>query len=516
MKLLEVKNLSHSFGGESLFKNSEFCLYKGEHIGVVGHNGVGKSTLIKICTNEISPDAGRVQWNPKITIGYLDQYAQIDFNITIICFLQSAFKELYKLEEKMNTLYDQCDEGNSDIYKLAAQYQGYLEDCDFYSVDNKIDKVLFGLGLNTLGYDRKISDISSGQRTKLILAKLLLEDTDAVLLDEPTNFLDINHVNWLADYIVDSSKTFMIVSHDFDFISKVSTSICCVENQQLKRFNCNFSHYLQKKEHLVKDYLSKYNKQQAYIQRTEEYIRKNKAGVNCKNARGRLKQLGRIKKMSIAKNSAFKPDFRFRECVDFTQSTLEVNDLAVGYDYPLLYGLNFEMSCGQKILIKGFNGVGKTSLVKTLTSQLKAYAGSFKFSGFTSIGYYNQDEIYGVMNITPLQLLTKLYSEFTKSNLIRHLHHCGVTSEQVDQPLCTLSGGELAKVKLGVLSLKVCNFLILDEPTSHLDNLAKEALKESLSRFKGSVILVSHEKRFYNEWIDDVIDVEACSKNVYK
>ena len=516
MKLLEVLNLSHSFGGEPLFKNSEFCLYKGEHIGVVGHNGAGKSTFIKICTKEISPDTGKVQWNPKIKMGYLDQYAEIDLNSTIICFLQSAFRELYELEEKMNGLYSQCGGGNSEDYKLAAKYQSCLEDCDFYSIDIKIDKVLFGLGLNTLGYDRKISEISSGQRAKLILAKLLLEDTDVILLDEPTNFLDVNHVHWLANYIVKSNKTFMIVSHDFDFIGKVSTSICCVDSQLLNRYNCCFSSYLQKKEHLAKECLSKYRKQQAYIQRTEEYVRKNKAGVNCKNARGRLKQLGRIKRMSMEKKSAFKPDFRFRECADFMQSTLELKDLAVGYGYPLLCGLNFELSWGQKILIKGFNGVGKTTLVKTLMNEIKAYAGSFAFSGSVTIGYYDQEEISCVMNENSLQYLAELYPEITRTNLITHLHYCGLTNEQVAQPLNTLSGGELAKVKLGVLTLKSCNFLILDEPTSHLDNLAKEALKESLRSFKGSVILVSHEKKFYNEWIDKIIDVEGCSKTNYR
>lgn len=507
MKLLEVKNMSHSFLERDIFAGSEFSIYSGECVGVVGENGVGKSTFLKVITGEIVPDIGRIFINPKVKIGYLDQYVQIDYNLSINDFLKSAFQDLFDLEEHIKILYNRYDKGDFEALEQATLCYAQLEERDYYTVQLRIDKVAYGLGLHAIGLERKISTISSGQRAKLILAKLLLDDADLLLLDEPTNFLDKEHVDWLASYIIDSNRAFMIVSHDTTFIEKVATSICSIENKCLCKYPGSYKDYLRKKEHLRKESLQKYNKQQEYIKKTEEYIRKNRAGVKCKNARGRRKHLERLKKLDTPETTIYKPSFRFNESVSVSQNTLEVSELAVGYTYPLLEELSFVIYNWQKIAIIGANGVGKTTLLKTLMGSIEALSGRYRFFRSVSIGYYDQSESWEDPKETPVQLVRASYPGLSKTEIMRELYRCGISSIHAHQSLALMSGGEQAKVKLCMLGLRRCNFLILDEPTNHLDVQAKDALKESLAGFGGSVILVSHEPDFYSSWIDKVIKV---------
>ena len=246
MSLLEVTGLTHSFGENYLFKNADFTLNKGEHIGIVGQNGAGKSTFIKICTEQLIPDSGRIVWQPNTKIGYLDQYAQIEKSVAMREFLQSAFSGLYEIENRMNELYCQSADGDMAKLSTAARYQEELERKEFYLIDTKIEQVATGLGLTAVGLDRPIEQMSGGQRAKVILAKLLLEKPDILLLDEPTNFLDKEHVTWLAEYLSSLPNAFLVVSHDYDFLEKISTRICDIDNEKITKYFGTYSEFTRK------------------------------------------------------------------------------------------------------------------------------------------------------------------------------------------------------------------------------------------------------------------------------
>lgn len=294
MSLLEITNLSHSFSENVLYKNADFSLNKEEHVGIVGQNGTGKSTLIKLCTGQLLPDDGRVTWQSKTSIGYLDQYAEINLQLDMKSFLKTAFLNLYDLEEKMNYLYENMQEGDFQNLNTAARYQEELERQDFYLIDTKIEQVATGLGLLAIGLDRPIAQMSGGQRAKVILAKLLLEKPDVLLLDEPTNFLDKEHVDWLSEYLCGLNNAFMVVSHDYAFLEKISNRICDIDNHKITKYYGTYSEFLRKKTALREDYIRQYSAQQKEIKKTEEFIRKNIAGRKSKMARGRQKQLDRM------------------------------------------------------------------------------------------------------------------------------------------------------------------------------------------------------------------------------
>ncbi len=512
MSLLKITGLSHSFGDNPLFKDAALSLHRGEHIGIVGQNGAGKSTLIKICTEQISPDAGQISWQPKIVIGYLDQYAEIDLSLTMKSFLQSAFSRLYEIEEKMNEFYNRASHGETDVLELAAHCQEQLELHDFYSVDTQIQQVASGLGLLSIGLDRPIAQMSGGQRAKVILAKLLLEKPDVLLLDEPTNFLDKEHIAWLAAYLSGIPNAFMVVSHDHSFLEKIATRICDIDNEKITKYYGTYSEFLKKKALLREDYIRQFSAQQKEIKKTEEFIRKNIAGRKSKMARGRQKQLDRLDKMEALEQKEIKPSFHFAELPSTQTEHLRVKRLSVGYHYSILSELDFSVKGGQKVVITGFNGIGKSTLLKTLVNQIPAFHGSLSFSEQVAIGYFEQDLLWADGTLTPIQIISEAFPSLAVKEVRKHLARCGISSKHALQAIETLSGGEQAKVKMCLLTLKPCNFLIMDEPTNHLDLQAKESLRAALSAFSGTVLLVSHEEAFYRDWAKRVIPIEKFNR----
>lgn len=500
--ILKVLNLSHCFIEKVLYNNASFELYKGEHIGVVGQNGVGKSTLIKILLGEIIPDTGQIKWQSNLKIGHLDQYAQIDENISILDYLHTSFEDLYLIEQKMNKLY----EGGVNLIK-ASEYQQQLIDLEFYSIGSEINKVVNGLGINAIGVDSAIGTLSGGQRAKVIMAKLLLTSPDILLLDEPTNFLDKEHIEWLSNYLNSFKGAYIVVSHDFDFLDKITTGILDIEFGTIKKYSCRYSEFIKQKAHLREEYIRQYHSQQKKIEQTEEYIRKNKAGVNSKIARGRQKQLDRMEKINPPE-FVQKPNIKFRQLDLLVQKALVVNNLEIGYYYPLLPKLSFDVAGGQKLVITGFNGIGKSTLLKTLVKIVPCISGNFQFSDQVKIGYYEQDLIWDNTQLTPFQIINEAYPKLTKKEIRKALAQCAIKEDNVSRSISTLSGGEQSKVKLCKMLLTPYNFLILDEPTNHLDAETKEVLQNELTNFKGSIILVSHEQKFYNKWADKIINIE--------
>lgn len=509
MSLLEIKNLTHGYGDKVLYKNVSVDFYNGEHVGIVGPNGTGKSTFVKILIGEIIPDNGIVKWKNGVKIGHLGQYAEIDGDTTIIAYLKAAFAALYDMEKKLNLLYQELEKGTVDdsLLTRASWYQEQLEINDFYSIDSKIKKVVLGLGINAIGVERQLRTLSGGQRAKVILAKLLLENADVLILDEPTNFLDKEHIEWLSSFLKTFAGSFFVVSHDHDFLEAITTTICDIEFGQIKKYNSRYSVFVERKEKQRADYMRQYQLQEKQIERTEEFIRRNIAGIKTKMAQGRRTRLEKMDRLEKP-NFSTKINISFQEKGTTTLPALIVKNLDIGYNYPLLTKINFRVNGGQKLIITGFNGIGKSTLLKTIVGLLPALSGSYKFSENAVIGYYDQDLTWEDENLTPIQIIADTFPDMNVKAIRRHLSDCGIRADNILQNVKSLSGGEQSKVKLCRLLLYPTNFLILDEPTNHLDSDTKTALKEALINYNGTVILVSHEANFYTDWVDRQINIE--------
>lgn len=509
MSILHIENMTHAFGDKELYRGATLDLYKGEHMGIVGQNGTGKSTLLKLLLGDLVANDGQIIWQRGLTIGHLDQYAEVDGSLTIDAYLHTAFVELYAAERKMNELYARMGTYTTDKeLRQAARYQEFLQEKDFYAVDSHIARVAAGLGLTAIGMDRTLDTLSGGQRTKVILAKLLLSSPDVLLLDEPTNFLDVEHIQWLTTYLNGFEGSFMIVSHDFDFLEGITTCICDIEFQTMQKYHGKYSDFVRQKEHLREEYVRRYQAQQREVAKLEEYIAKNKARAStARMAQSRQKKLDRIERL-VPTTVLAKPNITFQSMPLTASRALDVMGLRVGYGYPLLPRISFMVAGGQKVVITGFNGIGKSTLLKTLMGVIPAIDGQYAFDPAVRVGYFEQDMHWADGSRTPLEIIQEAYPKLTPKQVRRDLARYGVKAEHVIRPISTLSGGEQNKVKLCRLSMTPCNFLILDEPTNHLDAETKESLREAIIAFEGSVILVCHEAAFYRDFADRVLDIE--------
>ncbi|MGR3742476.1 ABC-F family ATP-binding cassette domain-containing protein [Companilactobacillus sp. DQM5] len=512
MSILTVEHLSHQFLDKQLYDDARLQLNKEDHMGIIGQNGVGKSTLIKILTKEQDADESQINWQKNISIGYLDQYANLTQGLSIREFLRTAFDELFKAQEKMLKIYSESL-GEEELQK-AGQIQEKLDVSGFYDTDTKIEQVATGLGIDALGYENDVSKLSGGQRSKIILAKLLLQRPDVLLLDEPTNYLDTNHIDWLENYLNSFEGAFIVISHDYDFLEKTTNCICDIEFGKITRYTGNLKQALRQKEENKKTYLKAYENQQKKIAKEKAYIAKFKAGSRSKSAKSREKQLNRMEIITPPESKPIpKISFPYFETAN-SQILIETNDLVIGYDFPILdEKFNFSVVSGEKIVIKGFNGIGKSTLIKTLIGQIKPIRGNYSVSPITRVGYFKQDLKWENKFDTPFQILKKLHPEAEQKEIRQNLARTGLTAQQALSQIHTLSGGEQSKVKVADLMFNKINILFMDEPTNHLDDESKNSLKYALAHFEGAVILVTHEDGFYDSsWIDKTIDIEKLSK----
>lgn len=509
MGILEVSNLTHSFGDKILYKNAEFELFKGDHMGIVGQNGAGKSTLLKSIIGDITPDTGNIRWQRNIKIGYLDQYAEIDETLSIFEYLKTAFNDLYEIEKKLNEIYDNMGNGiDESLYEKASDYQNFLVNRGFYEIESNVLKVSAGLGISALGMDNKIENLSGGQRAKVILAKLLLQNPDVMLLDEPTNFLDKEHVDWLSDYLKAFKGAFMIISHDFKFLEKITSCILDIEFQKVTRYNADFDKFIELKGLKRESYIREFEAQQKEIKKQQEFIAKNRVRAStAKQAQSRIKKLEKMDILAPPK-SLSKPSFKLVSLPISHQKALKVHGLEIGYEKALLPKISFEVKMGEKIAITGFNGIGKSTLIKTLVGKIPPISGTFKFADYVKIAYYEQDLVWKNQNDTPIDIITEHFPDMTIAQARKALARCAVDSKNALQKVKSLSGGEQSKVKLCILVNTKSNFLILDEPTNHLDKETKKALKQQLMDWDGNLILVSHEHDFYKDIVVKCINLQ--------
>ena len=512
MSILNVEHLTHGFGDRAIFNDVSFRLLKGEHIGLIGANGEGKSTFMNIITGKLMPDEGKVEWAKNVRVGYLDQHTALEKGMTIRDVLASAFDFLYEMENQMNEICDKMGTASEAELENYMEELGTIQDLltmhDFYMIDSKVEEVARALGLLDLGLDKDVTDLSGGQRTKVLLGKLLLEKPDILLLDEPTNYLDAEHIEWLKRYLNDYENAFILISHDIPFLNSVINLIYHMDNQQLTRYVGDYDKfqevYAMKKSQLE----AAYNKQQKEIADLKDFVARNKARVATRNmAMSRQKKLDKMDVIELAAEKP-KPEFYFKEARTPGRYIFTTEDLVIGYDEPLSSPLTLSMERGQKIVLTGANGIGKTTLLKSILGLIPPISGSVEQGDYLSIGYFEQEMDQSIAT-TCIEEIWKEFPGYSQYEVRSALAKCGLTTKHIESKVKVLSGGEQAKVRLCKLINKETNILLLDEPTNHLDVDAKEELKRALKEYKGSILMVCHEPEFYDGLATDVWD---CTK----
>ena len=512
MSILNVTNLSHGFGDRAIFNNVSFRLLKGEHVGFIGANGEGKSTFMNIVTGKLQPDEGKIEWAKNVRVGYLDQHTVLEKGMTIRDVLKSAFSYLFDMEASMNEMYGKMGDATPEELETLMEETGTIQDLldshDFYIIDAKVDEVGRALGLEDIGFDKDVTELSGGQRTKVLLGKLLLEKPDILLLDEPTNYLDVQHIEWLKRYLIDYENAFILISHDIPFLNSVINLIYHVENQEINRYVGDYDKfqeiYAMKKAQLE----AAYKRQQQEIDELKDFVARNKARVSTRNmAMSRQKKLDKMEIIELAKEKP-KPEFNFKEARASSRYIFKTEDLVIGYDEPLSKPLNLEMERGQKIVLTGANGIGKTTLLKSILGLIPPLSGKVELGDYLSIGYFEQEKKYE-NNISCIDEIWAEFPSFNQYEVRSALAKCGLTTKHIESMVKVLSGGEQAKVRLCKLINRESNILLLDEPTNHLDVDAKDELKRALKAYKGSILLICHEPEFYEGLATDVWNCET-------
>ena len=518
MSILTVTNLSHSFGGREILKDVSFRLLKGEHIGLIGANGEGKSSFMNIITGKLESDAGQIEWSKKVRVGYLDQHTVLEKGFTIRDILRDAFKYLFDLEQEIQDIYMKMGDVEEDeLNKLLEEVgtiQDLLDNNDFYIVDSKIEEIAKGLGLDEIGLEQDVNDLSGGQRTKVLLAKLLLEKPDILMLDEPTNYLDEEHIIWLKRYLNEYENAFLLISHDILFLNSVINIIYHIEDKELTRYIGNYDEFLKAHEAKKLQMEAAFKRQQQEISKLEDFVARNKARAATSNmAMSRQKKLD---KMDIIELTREKPKayFNFKEGRTAGKMIFEAEDLVIGYDEALSKPLNLTMERGDRIALTGPNGLGKTTLIKSVLGLIKPFSGNVNLGDNLEIGYFEQ-EIKEKNNNSCIEELWTEFPGWQQYEIRSALARCGLTTNHIESKVMVLSGGEQAKVRLCKILNRETNILILDEPTNHLDVDAKEELKRALKAYKGGILIISHEPEFYMDVATEIWHCEDWSTKIF-
>lgn len=512
MSIITVEHLSHGFGDRAIFNDVSFRLLKGEHIGLVGANGEGKSTFMNIITGKLQPDEGKIEWAKNVRVGYLDQHTELKKGMTIRDVLTSAFSFLFEMEERMTVICDQMAEmadADESLIEAYMEELGTIQDMltahDFYLIDAKVEEVARALGLSDIGLDRDVTDLSGGQRTKVLLGKLLLEKPDILLLDEPTNYLDVQHIEWLKRYLNEYENAFILISHDIPFLNSVINIIYHMENQEFNRYVGDYDEFMKVREVKKAQLQAAYNKQQKEIADLKDFVARNKTRVATRNmAMSRQKKLDKMDVIELAAEKP-KPEFYFQVSRTPGRYIFTAKDLVIGYGEPLSIPINIEMQRGQKIALIGANGIGKTTLLKSLLGLIPPVSGAVEQGDFLEIGYFEQEMDQNITT-TCIEEIWKEFPSYSQYEVRSALAKCGLMTKHIESQIRVLSGGEQAKVRLCKLINRPSNVLLLDEPTNHLDQDAKNELRRALFDYKGSILMVCHEPEFYQGLVTDVWD----------
>lgn len=518
MNLVQFNEVSKQFVGQSILEKISFTIDNKDKIGLIGLNGAGKSTIIKIMLGKERIDSGNVFVNNNIVIGYLSQNHDFeDQKNTIIEELYTVFNEEKEILDKINYLNNKLkfneniNEILSEIEKLNTKYEAL----DGYSVDYKVKQVITGLELNHIE-NSLICELSGGEKTRLTLAKLLLKNPDLLILDEPTNHLDLVSIEWLEDYLKKYNKAFLIVSHDRIFLDNVCSKIFELENKKLYKYNGNFSDFILQKEMILKGELKRYEKEQEKIKKLEEYIERNRAGRMAKQAKGRQKILDRIESPNDPIFNPNRMKLKFKAKNSSGDNVLELKNISKTFDNKkVLNNINFKLYKGEKVGIIGKNGIGKSTLLKIITNGLKVDSGEIILGSRVDLGYYDQDHQNLYPENTILQEINTSIN-YTEQYLRTVAGGFLFTADDVLKKISTLSGGEKVRVSFIKLLQNEPNLLLLDEPTNHLDIYSIEILEDALEQFDGTMLLVSHNRHFLNSVCNTIYILDENGLRIFK
>ena len=511
--MIEFQNVSFAYEkGKEILHDMSFRIEKGESVGLIGANGEGTSTFMNTITGKLQPDEGRIEWSKNVRVGYLDQHAALSPGMTIADVLRTAFSYLFEMEARMNQICDELSSADeaamADMLEELGVIQDTLSSHGFFDIDTKVDEVARAFGFIDIGLDRSVADLSGGQRTKLLLAKLLLEKPDILLLDEPTNYLDEEHIAWLKRYLIEYENAFILISHDIPFLNSVINIVYHMENRKLNRYVGDYEHFKEVYAMQQSQLEAAYKRQQQEINDLKDFVNRNKARVATRNmAMSRQKKLDKMELIELNVEKP-KPEFHFKYSRAPGRIIFSTQDLVIGYDEPLSKPLTLSMESGQKIALVGANGIGKTTLLRSILGLLPSLSGSVELGAYLNIGYFEQEAAPDNAT-TCIEEIWKEFPSFNQFEVRAALAKCGLTTKHIESQVRVLSGGEQAKVRLCKLLNKETNVLLLDEPTNHLDVDAKEELKRALKAYKGSLLLICHEPEFYQDVVSEVWD---CSK----
>ena len=518
MILLQGSNLARHFGPTILFEHVHVVVQEHARIALVGRNGAGKSTLLKILAGVEAPDEGVVSRAKEVHIGYLAQHSMLESTRSVWQEMVSVFEDFLQLQRQAERaairLAELAEDHQSAAYEQALktyeQLQQAVESSDAYGYESEIKAVLAGLGFANDLLERSVSALSGGQKTRLALAKLLLERHDVLILDEPTNHLDLATLSWLETYLQQYKGALVVVSHDRYFLDKWATEVYEIEPQGMATYRGNYSQYLLEKEARWQQQLKLYKKQQAHIAKLEDFVARNLARASTtKRAQSRRKQLEKLERIEKPQGPSGSARFQFACREESGNVVLQLDDVAIGYQQPLVTGITGQIRKQQAVAIVGANGVGKSTLLKTITQHLPVLAGTVKYGAQVHIGYYDQDFSELTPRKTVLQELWDAHPLTNEKDIRTILGSFLFRGTEVEKPVAALSGGELARLSLAKLAMDQQNFLLLDEPTNHLDIDSKEVLEDALIAYDGTILFVSHDRYFINRIATSVLELTA-------
>ncbi|MEB7784157.1 ABC-F family ATP-binding cassette domain-containing protein [Mammaliicoccus sciuri] len=525
MILLQINKLEKSYDGEVIFSDVDFEVKTGERIAIVGRNGAGKTTLMKIIAGVESYDEGNISKGKQVTMGYLTQQMTLDSYDTVMNEMKKPFKDVINIEDKMNTLTDwlsiHADAYEQDLYKeKLSQYEALsnqYELMDGYNYESKIKTVLTGLDFKESDFDRQIQSFSGGQKTRLSMAQMLLSEPDLLLLDEPTNHLDMETTEWLENYLTHFKGAIVIISHDRYFLDKIVNQVYDVALGSVKKYVGNYSKFLKERDAHYEKVMAEYERQQSEIKKLETFVEKNITRASTSGmAKSRRKVLERMERIEKPRLDAKSAQINFEINRATGEDVLKVQNLDIGYSKSITPPINLEVKRHDRIAIIGPNGIGKSTLIKTIAQKIPALGGNIVYGSNIQIGYYDQKQAEFTSNMTILDYVWNQYSHMPEKDIRTILGRFLFTQEEVKKVINDLSGGEKARLQLALLMLEKNNVLILDEPTNHLDIDSKEMLEQALQNFEGTLLFVSHDRYFINELANSIFHITHNGNELFR